>query len=310
MKLTKKAFTNFILSFLIICGLIFAFVNLVGMKFQGMIHRSHASEVSERILQSIHEEERFSCETMICIALEDKYLQDKSKDMSMVQELKQERMLVSKGDAQVIFVDEEDDLYIYSKGLSPIYNKRKSTLQNVDVNRWVKYPAEKMFAKKQRKGENPRLSYGYLENPEYLLQIQEEGLVSIQEKTYEKYEVTLRNTLKDHVDNEDSDIVFRKTLASHGVDVMEIQNEYPKAYDKMRECFRTDTERMHVWVDDAGKLAKIEKDYTFIYYLEMMDENSEKIYHNLGQYGSPDIVCVQEYTYPPTCKQIELPKEK
>lgn len=262
-KSTGRNYFRIFLAILLAGGLLYAFYNVIDHRIQGRSNLRQMEEITKPILKSIHDSERMECNTSVILKIGDEKKEDTTKKMGMIHDFRHKRMQVSYGESRVIFEYDEDELHIYSKGVSPIYNKRETKLQRVRKDQWIAYPTEKIFGLKQQKGENDRLSYGYLNNREYLTKIQDEGKVLIGEKEYKKYKAVVRNTLKD-----------------------------PKAEENKNE---------------NGDMARIEKDYTFTYYLDIMKQNSEKIYDKAGQYQYPDVICQQNYTYNPTCGRVEMP---
>lgn len=263
MKSTGRNYFRIFLAILLAGGLLYAFYNVIDHRIQGRSNLRQMEEITKPILKSIHDSERMECNTSVILKIGDEKKEDTTKKMGMIHDFRHKRMQVSYGESRVIFEYDGDELHIYSKGVSPIYNKRETKLQRVRKDQWIAYPTEKIFGLKQQKGENDRLSYGYLNNREYLTKIQDEGKVLIGEKEYKKYKAVVRNTLKD-----------------------------PKAEENKNE---------------NGDMARIEKDYTFTYYLDIMKQNSEKIYDKAGQYQYPDVICQQNYTYNPTCGRVEMP---
>lgn len=262
-KSTGRNYFRIFLAILLAGGLLYAFYNVIDHRIQGRSNLRQMEEITKPILKSIHDSERMECNTSVILKIGDEKKEDTTKKMGMIHDFRHKRMQVSYGESRVIFEYDGDELHIYSKGVSPIYNKRETKLQRVRKDQWIAYPTEKIFGLKQQKGENDRLSYGYLNNREYLTKIQDEGKVLIGEKEYKKYKAVVRNTLKD-----------------------------PKAEENKNE---------------NGDMARIEKDYTFTYYLDIMKQNSEKIYDRAGQYQYPDVICQQNYTYNPTCGRVEMP---
>lgn len=262
-KSTGRNYFRIFLAILLAGGLLYAFYNVIDHRIQGRSNLRQMEEITKPILKSIHDSERMECNTSVILKIGDEKKEDTTKKMGMIHDFRHKRMQVSYGESRVIFEYDRDELHIYSKGVSPIYNKRETKLQRVRKDQWIAYPTEKIFGLKQQKGENDRLSYGYLNNREYLTKIQDEGKVLIGEKEYKKYKAVVRNTLKD-----------------------------PKAEENKNE---------------NGDMARIEKDYTFTYYLDIMKQNSEKIYDKAGQYQYPDVICQQNYTYNPTCGRVEMP---
>lgn len=307
-KSTGRNYFRIFLAILLAGGLLYAFYNVIDHRIQGRSNLRQMEEITKPILKSIHDSERMECNTSVILKIGDEKKEDTTKKMGMIHDFRHKRMQVSYGESRVIFEYDRDELHIYSKGVSPIYNKRETKLQRVRKDRWIAYPTEKIFGLKQRKGENDRLSYGYLNNREYLAKIQDEGKVLIGEQEYKKYKAVVRNTIKDPKAEENKNgNGFRKILSAHGLSAMDLKKEYPEVYKKLKDIYYRDTEDLYIWLDENGDMARIEKDYTFTYYLDIMKQNSEKIYDKVGQYQYPDVICQQNYTYNPTCGRVEMP---
>ena len=124
----------------------------------------------------------------------------------------------------------------------------------------------------------------------------------------EEYIVQIKNTLRSRKASGESDNEFRKTLSENGLHVMKLKKEYPDVYKMLKEIYYQSAENLHVWLDAEGKMIRIEKDYTFPYYMEVMKENSEKIEQLVGRYHYPRIICRQDYLYSPSCQNVSLPR--
>ena len=306
LKSTGKNYLRLIVVLILACGLVYAFFNMFTMRMKGRMNMKQMQVVSRDLLTSVTNAQRIQCDTSVYLELDEEYLDLKEDNMTMIRDFIHDQMQVSKGNTCVIFEYIDDDLSIYSKGISLVYNKDRVTLQKVPTNEWCKYSTEEMFGENQRQGKNARLSYGFLRDKNYLVQIEKKGQEVLNDKKYTRFEVELRNTLRES-DDEETENAFRKTLSAHGIEVHNLKKDYSVVYEKLKKKFHADTERMYVLLDEEGNLARIEKDYTFTYYLEVMSENSEMIENKVGQYGYPDAICIQEYSYDPICASIEIP---
>lgn len=306
MKVFKENFIRILIVAVVAGGLFYASFNVLQSRFKGSERQRKIEAVVGPVASGLEETERLECQSSVYLKLEEENKQDQSQSVQMIHDFKHHRLQFTKGNIQEIQEYEDDIPVIYSKGISPVYVKRSAKMKKVPTDKWYQYSSEKMYGSEQRSGENELISYGYLTSDKYIRNVKEEGKEEIDGRECRKYTATIYNTLKplEH----ESDNGFRKTLGSYGLDSMELRKEYPEVYERMKEVYDKDSEEMLFWVDETGKLVRIEKDYTFLYYLSMMKENSEKIRTQVGQYNYPQVICRQNYKYSPTCPNIELPR--
>ncbi|MCI8835378.1 MAG: hypothetical protein HFH24_08385 [Ruminococcus sp.] len=229
---------------------------------------------------------------------------------------------------------------VYSKGVSPLYIREEEGLKKVQKEQWYHYSCREIYGVKWYEGLSERISYGYLTSEEYLEKIrhqktektredenpiedtEKEGSENVPQEAAEEaagetaeyleeseeYIVQIKNTLRSRKASGESDNEFRKTLSENGLHVMKLKKEYPDVYKMLKEIYYQSAENLHVWLDAEGKMIRIEKDYTFPYYMEVMKENSEKIEQLVGRYHYPRIICRQDYLYSPSCQNVSLPR--
>lgn len=266
--------------------------------------------VTGSVLQSVNTAERMECKSSVYLDLaeeEDKH--DESQDIHLIHDFAHQRLYIGQGDRTEI-IDYRDKIpCIYSKGISPVYNKADVRMETIPEDQWYKYICEKMYGMQWKDGKSERISYGYLKDENYLLKIKKQGKDTIDEKSYIKYKVIIENPLRNHTTKEESEYGFRKTLSTYGLNVMELKKGYPEVYKMLKDTHHRDTQEMYVWTDENGNMARIEKDCTFLYYLNIMKENSEKIEEKAGRYGYPKAYCRQDFTYSPDCGLVEIPKD-
>lgn len=289
-------------------GLFYAFWNLLSSRFLLGENKKEVGMATEKILSSVKNADRMECYTWIYRDLPEEELWDPQYDVKMVHDFEHQKFQTMKADKKEIIDYAGDGILVYSRGISPVYIPDEEGLQTALLDRWLKYKGAKTYGRQQIKGMTDLISYGYLENPKYLLSIKEEATEEINGVTCRKYKVRVRNTLKQEKTGEESDFAFRKAISANGLDVLELKAGYPQVYRLLKESFNKDTEEMFVWVDKEGAMMQIERDYTFRYYINVMKENSEKIEELVGQYDYPNIVCHQQYRYSPECQAIEMPE--
>lgn len=309
MKKLTRNYTKLLIVILFAGGLLYAFYNVASGRIQGQENLKRLDTVTKPILKAVNEAERLQCNASVYLQLEDEQKQDASENIEFIHDLKNQRMQVVKDDKKEIYDYRDKQLNIYSKGISPVYSKEDAGFTRIPTDRWFHYTGETMYGVQRRKGVSDQISYGYLKDEEYLLKVRRQGEEEIGEKKYQKYKAVIRNTLKETNRGAESDNEFRKTISANGLDVMDLKKGYPEVYKLLKDTYNRGSEELYIWVDEDGKLSRIEKDYTFAYYIQTMKQNSEKIQQKVGQYGYPRVFCRQDYTYNPTCKNIEMPKD-
>ena len=203
-------------------------------------------------------------------------------DVKMVHDFEHQKFQTMKADKKEIIDYTKEDIEVYSRGISPVYIPDGEGLRTALLDRWLKYEGAKTYGKQQIKGMTDFISYGYLENPDYLLSIKEEDTEDVGGMTCRKYKVRVRNTLRQEKSGEESDFEFRKAISANGLDVLELKASYPQVYRLLKESFNKDAEEFFVWVDNNDVMVQIERDYTFQYYVNVMKEHSEKIEDSSG----------------------------
>lgn len=289
-------------------GLLYAFWNLLSSRFLLGENKKEVEMATEKILSSVKNTDRMECYTWVYRDLAEEELWDPQYDVKMVHDFEHQKFQTMKADKKEIINYAKEDIEVYSRGISPVYIPDGEGLRTALLDRWLKYEGAKTYGKQQIKGMTDFISYGYLENPDYLLSIKEEDTEDVGGVTCRKYKVRVRNTLRQEKSGEESDFEFRKAISANGLDVLELKASYPQVYRLLKESFNKDAEEFFVWVDNNDVMVQIERDYTFQYYVNVMKEHSEKIEELVGQYDYPKIVCHQQYRYSPECQTIEMPE--
>lgn len=309
MKSTGRNYLKILMVVLLASGLIYAFYNVLNTRIRGQENIKQLQSVTDSILNAVNSKERMECMTSVYLDCEEEDKLDESQKAELIHDFAHKRFYIGRSGKTEIVEYENDLPAIYSKGISPVYSKEKTGFIAVQKDKWYKYTGEKIYASPWRKGKNDQVSYGYLKDKNYLVKIKKIAKEIVDEKSYTKYEAVVKNTLRDETAGKESDNEFRKTLSSHGLNVMDLRKEYPEVYKLLKDTYNKNMEEMSVWVDEEGNLVRIEKDHTFLYYLNVMKENSDKIEQKVGQYGYPRVYSRQEYTYSPDCRGIEIPKD-
>lgn len=306
MKLKSRKIIKIAVVLLIILGLFYAYFSTLNNRFQGSVSRRKMQEVSAMILKYPKEADRLLCNSIVYIDTEEK-VKDENWNMKVLHDFEHKRMLTIAGKRSEIYEYGADELQVYTKGVSPVFIKEEVQLKKLPTDRWFKYSCEPLYGQGRKEGTTHRTSYGYLDSFEYLKRLYRDGEEEIDGVKYEKYIAEIWNTNKLKEPLNEGDNEFRKALSANGLDVMKLRAEYPEVYKLLKELYQRETEKMSVWVDPDGKLAFIEKDYTFQYYINIMKENSEIIHMKVGRHGYPKVICRQTYEYSPNCGDIQLP---
>lgn len=311
-KSMGKNYLKILLVVLLSGGLIYAFYNVLSSRVQSRENLKHMESVTGSVLKSMDRAERMECRTSVYLNLdseeeEDKH--DKSQDINLIHDFGHRRLYIGRGDRTEIMDYRDKPLYIYSRGISPIYSKTDVQMKMVLKNQWYRYAAESMYGIQWKEGKSDQISYGYLRDKNFLVKIAKQGQDTIDEKSCTKYKAVIKNSLRDRLAGKESDNEFRKTLSTYGLNVMDLKKGYPDVYKMLKDTYNQDTEEMYIWTDENGNMVRIEKDHTFRYYLNVMKENSEKIEEKVGQYGYPRVYCRQSFKYSPACGIVEIPKD-
>lgn len=309
MKSTGRNYLKILLVILLSSGLIYAFYNVVHSRIQSQENLEQVETVTGSLLKSVNNEVRMECRSSVFLKSKEEDKPDASQDVELIHDFAHKRLYIGRGEKTEIIEYKDGEPNIYSKGISPVYSKDDVKFKAIPKDRWYNYAGEQMYGLQWRRGKSDQVSYGYLKDENFLLKIKKTGKETIDEKNYTKYEAVIKNPLRSEKNGKESDNEFRKTLSAHGLNVLDLKKEYPEVYKMLKDTYNRDTEEMYIWLDENGNMARIEKDHTFRYYLEVMKENSEKIAAKVGQYGYPRVYCRQNYKYSPDCRIIEIPRD-
>lgn len=293
---------------LIVLSLFYVYFSALNNRFQGNLNRRKMQETVETILKYPKKSDRLLCSSTVYLDTEEK-VKDESWNMKVLHDFEHKRIQTTVGKSSEIYEYGANELQVYTKGVSPVFIKEKVQLKKLPADRWFKYSCEPLYGQGRKEGTTHQTSYGYLESSEHMKRLYRDGEDEIDGIKYKKYIAEIWNTNKLKEPFKEGDNDFRKALSANGLDVMKLWTEYPEVYKLLKDLYQKETEKLSVWVDSDGKLAFIEKDYTFQYYMNVMKENSERIHDKVGLYGYPRVICRQTYTYSPNCGDIQIPKE-
>lgn len=309
MKLLKKNFFRIVVIVLLTCGLLYSYFNVLYSHFMSSTRQREIEKITAPMLSNLEKAERLECKSTIFIKTEEEEMQDPSGSMRMVHDFKHHLMELVKGNVTEILEYKGDIPILYTKGISPVYIKKNAELKKVPEDKWFRYPCEEMYGSRQKEGKSEMISYGYLASKEGIIDVESEGKEEIDGKSWSKYTATIRNTIRHMKGSQEGNSLFRKTLGEYGVDSIELRNSYPEVYKRLKGIYDQETEELTFWVDEADRITRIEKDYTFPYYMNILKENSERIEEQVGRYGYPRIISRQDYEYDPTCSIVDIPKD-
>lgn len=308
MKLKSRNIIKMIVGLLIVLGLLHVYFSTLNNRFQGSVSRRKMQEAAETILKYPKKSNRLLCNSIVYLDTEEK-VKDENWNMKVLHDFEHKRMQTIAGKRSEIYEYGADELHVYTKGVSPVFIKEEVQLKKLPPDRWFKYSCEPLYGQGRKAGTTHRTSYGYLGSLEHMKRLYHDDDEEIDGVKYEKYIAEIWNTNKLNEPFKEGDNEFRKALSANGLDVMKLRNNYPEVYKLLKELYQKETEKLSVWIDPDGKLAFLEKDYTFQYYMNVMKENSEIIHMKVCRHGYPRVICRQTYTYSPNCEDIQIPKE-
>lgn len=308
MEIIKKNLVRCLFIIIAFMGLFYAFFNVIQSRFKGNERQKQIEEVIDPIISNLEDARRLECQSYVYIRAEDGDRQDPAQSMQLIHDFSNKRLQFAKGNIQEI-LEYGDKTMAYSKGISPVYEKEKMELKKVALDRWYRYSCEEMYGTERIEGKNERISYGYLIDVESVKEVKKTGTELLYGVECDKYIAVIENTLRSEIVEPEEDNHFRKKLGAYGLDPMRLQKNYPEAYKRMKGIYDDDSEELVFWVDGNGKLVRIEKDYTFLYYIDVLKGNSDRIREQMGMYGYPEVICQQNYRYSPDCNNIYMPKD-
>lgn len=171
MKGQQKNILRIFLSVVIIAGLFYAYYTVLNNRFKGTESRKHTEETVSEILKTPSESKRLVCSSDLYLDMNyeegQEMIWDKDYSVEFVQDIKNSRMQITKGDKVEILEYNDGQYEVYSKGISPIYMKDEVRLKKAVYDRWYHYPCEPTYGADRKKAQNPQFSYGYLKSDEF-----------------------------------------------------------------------------------------------------------------------------------------------
>ena len=305
MQLSKKNILEIIIVLFVVIGFSYSFFNVLSTKAQRNENRFQVQKQADTMLAYPDSSNALECNSTVYLEGEQR-IQDPSLTIQYIYDFEHEKGYTAQGKSKEVIETRGDRVYAYTKAITQAYSKDDKGIVNISQNDWYHYECEHFYEEMKWSARTDRLSYGYLQNIDYIVNIEEQG---IDENGFTKYIVTLENTIRDDMTEDMGDTGLRKMINNEGMNADIIKKRYPEIYSILRAEYDRDSEEMAVWLDAEGRMTKIEKDYTFRYYMYMLKQNSEVISNKVGDYGYPEVVCVQDYRYSPHCSIIEMPQK-
>ncbi|MBO5461513.1 MAG: hypothetical protein J5983_06945 [Ruminococcus sp.] len=308
MNLSKKNILEIAIVIFAVGGFLFSFYNVMHEKILKSENRFEISQLTDEILQSQKNSDAFECNSMIYLQNEEESVQDPSWAEQIIHDFEHEKIYIKRDKSEELMEYADDEVAVYTKGVTEVYSKEEKKIQTVSQNDWYYYECEDIYGANTKNAVTDRLSYGYLEDIDNIIDIKKTGTAEYEGVNNTRYTVTIQNTLRDDMTEDMGDTGLRKMLGSKGLNVMMIQKAYPEVYELLKKIYDSETEEMQVWLSDDGKMTRIEKDCTFTYYIEVMKGNSDVIENKVGQYNYPRVSCIQNYKYSPESAVIKMPQ--
>lgn len=307
-KFMEKA-GKIIMAVIVMAGLIYAFYNLFHMRAMNRADKEAMEEITAPMLAEIETAGRLECTSLVYLKAEVQNIQDVDWNINFVHDFNNQRLEMKKAAVDEIFEYTDSENILYSKGVTPVFIKDEMTFEKVSADKWYQYSVEEIYGKEWREGTSAQLSYGCLGTEGDLLQIEEAGTEDIDGVVCTKYTAYLRNSLKEDTQGAENDSAFRKVLSKSGLSASEVRKSYPEIYELLKEYYNQNTVEMTIWADENNRIIRIERDYTFLYYANLLKQNSEMISIKAGQYSYPQAVCRQNYRYGGSCRDVNVPSE-
>lgn len=308
MKLSKKNIFEIAIVIFAIGGFFFSFYNVMHEKIQKSENRFEISEMTDKMLDYQRNADALECNSTIYLQVQDEQIQDSSWTEQFIHDFKHERIYTKMDKSEEIMEYAKNEVSVYTKGITNVYSKDEKRIQNVSQNEWYRYKCENIYGMNIKEAVTDRISYGYLEDIDNIIDIKKTGTVEYEGVNNTIYTVTIKNTLREDLTEDMGDTGLRKMLSSKGLNVMTIKKVYPEVYNLLKDIYNSETEDIQVWITDDNKMTRIEKDCTFTYYTSVMKENSDVIDNKVGQYNYPRVFCTQNYKYSPESAVIKMPK--
>lgn len=305
MQLSKKNILEIMIVIFVVIGFSYSFYNVLSTKAQRNENRFQVQKQADEMLAYRNSSKALECNSTVYLEGEQR-TQDPSLTIQYIYDFEHEKGYTAQGKSQEIIETRDEHVFAYTKAITQAYSKEDKEIVNISQNEWYHYECENFYEELKWSAKTDRLSYGYLEDIDDIINISRQ---ETDENNLTRYIVTIDNTIRDDMTEDMGDTGLRKMINNEGMNADIIKKRYPEIYSILRAVYDRDSEEMSVWLDAEGRMTKIEKDYTFTYYMYMLKQNSEVIANKVGRYGYPDVVCVQDYRYSPHCGMIEMPQK-
>ena len=309
MKLDNKNIFEIIILIFAVFGIVYSFYNVLGERILKSENRQEIQELSDLILSRQVDADRLECKSQIYIKNGEELVQDKLETTQFIYDFKNERLQTVQKNTNEIIEHDKDGIFVYSKGISPIYMKKDKRVKKVSNQNWYHYECENIYGNEKEEAHLDKLSYGYLEDLDNIIRIDKAEDEEVNGMMASKYIVTIKNSLGVDLTEDMGDTGLRKMLSRNGLNPTFLKNGYPTVYNLLKDVYNRKTENIVVWLNEDDEMVRLKKDCTFSYYAKVMKENSDLIKSKVGRYDYPEAVCIQEYTYNLDAATIQLPQK-
>ncbi|MEE1086241.1 MAG: hypothetical protein U0L05_03585 [Schaedlerella sp.] len=307
MKLDKKNIIEIIIVIFAVFGMIYSFYNVLSTRILKSESREEIHELSEYIMSAQKKAGRLECQSNVYVGYNEELIQDKTETKKFIYDYKNERIQVIQKSSSEIIEHVDGNVFVYSQGISPVYLKDKKMPEKVSLTDWYYYECESIYGEEEERIYSDSLSYGYLLDEDKIVRITKEN-AELNGTAATKFVVTIENSLREDFKEDMGDSGLRKLLSKNGLSPSHMKSNYPTVYSLLKKAYNSETEDIIVWVDEDGKMFRLEKDCTFSYYVRVMKENSDIIENKVGKYEYPNAVCIQFYEYNREADMILFPQ--
>lgn len=308
-KFEKKNIVEIFIAIIAVFGIIYSFYNVLSDKVLKSENRQEITELSDLILTYQKDADRLECVSDIYVKNEDQLILDHTENVKFVYDYKHERIQTIQKSSNEIIEYKNEDIQIYSKGITPVYIKEKKAFEKVSEKKWFHYNSEAIYGSEKKKALLDKISYGYLQDIDNIIRIEKAESEEINGINTTKYIVTIKNSLREDLTQDMGDTGLRKLLSKKGLNPTLLKNGYPTVYKLLKEVYNSETEELVVWLAENNQMIQLEKDCTFSYYVKVMKENSDLIESKVGNYDYPRAACIQRYEYNHEADMINLPQK-
>lgn len=309
MRLSKKNILEMVVVILAVFAIIYSFYNVLSERVLKSENRQEIHRLSELILSSQASADRLECKSQVYVKNGDELVEDKLETIKFIYDYDNDRLQTIQKDTNEIIEHKNNEIQVYSKGISPVYIKRDKRVKKVSSQNWYHYDCERIYGNEKKAALTDRVSYGYLESMDDIIRIRKTDETEVNGMKMSRYIVTIKNSLRSDLTEDMGDTGLRKLLSRKGLNPTFIKNGYPTVYNRLKDIYNRETEDVVVWLNEDAVMVRIEKDCTFSYYAKVMKENSDLIKSKIGRYDYPEVVCIQDYEYNLNAEMIALPQK-